>query len=151
MRISRPAIRTSRPSSGRPWLASATRSSVKSTGPGTIPAGFLTCATTAHTAVYAHIVIDRSTLQYGYVEDGHWHAMSIPISATIALATPACGQPATVKLDMTTVAQPFTIADLYASTGKTSGSPGYGDMTSFYADDIDWSKQARPAGRKPPL
>ncbi|MDE2083193.1 MAG: hypothetical protein KGI90_17745, partial [Burkholderiales bacterium] len=112
--------------------------SIKSTYPGKIQVGFLTGSTTANTAVQAYIVIDPSTAQYGYVNDGAWHQVSIPISAIVANATPAYGQPSTATLDMTKVTQPFTIADLYASTGKTAGFPG--STTTFNIDAIYWSK-----------
>lgn len=114
--------------------------SIKSTYPGKIQVGFLTGSTTANSAVQAYIVIDPATAQYGYVNDGTWRTVSIPISAIIANATPAYGQPASATLNMAQVTQPFTIADLYASTGKSSGSPGYGDTTTFFVDDIYWSK-----------
>lgn len=112
--------------------------SIKSTYPGKIQVGFLTGSTTANTAVQAYLVIDPSTAQYGYVNDGNWHQVSIPISAIVANATPAYGQPSTATLDMTQVTQPFTIADLYASTGKTAGFSG--STTTFNIDDIYWSK-----------
>ncbi|MBC7469620.1 MAG: hypothetical protein H7322_09875, partial [Ramlibacter sp.] len=85
-------------------------------------------------------VIDPSAAQYGYVNDGAWHDVSIPISTIVANATPAYGQPASARLNMAQVTQPFTIADLYASTGKTSGALGAGDRTTFFIDNIYWSK-----------
>lgn len=114
--------------------------SIKSTYPGKIQVGFLTGSTTTNTAVQAYIVIDPLAAQYGYVNDGAWHSVSIPISAIIANATPAYGQPASAKLNMTQVTQPFTVADLYASTGKTSAALGAGDKTTFFLDNIYWSK-----------
>ena len=114
--------------------------SIKSTYPGKIQVGFLTGSTTSNTAVQAYIVIDPATAQYGYVNDGAWHAVSIPVSAIIANATPAYGQPASATLNMSQVTQPFTIADLYASTGKSTPAQGVGDPTTFYVDDIYWSK-----------
>jgi hypothetical protein len=45
--------------------------------------------------------------------------------------------PATSKLDMTTVTNPFVIDDRYANTGK---APGSGITTPIYVDDIYWSK-----------
>ena len=114
--------------------------SIKSTYPGKIQVGFLTGSTTTNTAVQAYIVIDPLAAQYGYVNDGAWHTVSIPISAIIANATPAYGQPASAKLNMTQVSQPFTVADLYASTGKTSAALGAGDKTTFFLDNIYWSK-----------
>ena len=114
--------------------------SIKSTYPGKIQVGFLTGSTTTNTAVQAYLVIDPLAAQYGYVNDGAWHSVSIPISAIIANATPAYGQPASAKLNMTQVTQPFTVADLYASTGKTSAALGAGDKTTFFLDNIYWSK-----------
>lgn len=114
--------------------------SIKSTYPGKIQVGFLTGSTTTNTAVQAYIVIDPLAAQYGYVNDGAWHSVSIPISAIIVNATPAYGQPASAKLNMTQVTQPFTVADLYASTGKTSAALGAGDRTTFFLDNIYWSK-----------
>ncbi len=114
--------------------------SIKSTYAGKIQVGFLTGSTTANTAVQAYVVIDPSTSQYGYVNDGNWHNVSIPVSAIAAQATPAYGQPASAKLNLAQVTQPFTVADLYASTGKTSGSAGYGSTTTFFVDNIYWAK-----------
>lgn len=114
--------------------------SIKSSYPGKIQVGFLTGAVAASTAVQAYIVIDPSAAQYGYINDGAWHKVSIPISAIVANATPAYGQPATAQLNMTQVTQPFTVADLYASTGKTSSALGAGDRTTFFIDNIYWSK-----------
>lgn len=114
--------------------------SIKSTYPGKIQVGFLTGSTTANTAVQAYIVIDPATTQYGYLNDGAWHSVSIPISAIVANATPAYGQPSSAKLNMAQVTQPFTIADLYASTGKTTTAQGVGNTTTFNIDDIYWSK-----------
>jgi len=114
--------------------------SVRSTYPGKVQVGFLTGSAATSTAVQAYVVIDPSAAQYGYVNDGAWHDVSIPISAIVANATPAYGQPASARLNMAQVTQPFTIADLYASTGKTSSVLGAGDRTTFFIDNIYWSK-----------
>ena len=114
--------------------------SIKSTYPGKIQVGFLTGSTTANNAVQAYLVIDPATAQYGYVNDGTWRAVSVPISALVANATPAYGQPASATLNMAQVTQPFTIADLYASTGKSTTAQGVGNTTTFNVDDIYWSK-----------
>ncbi|MDE2393945.1 MAG: hypothetical protein KGM91_00785 [Burkholderiales bacterium] len=114
--------------------------SIKSTYPGKIQVGFLTGTTAASNAVQAYVVVDPASAQYGYVNDGNWHQVSIPVSALVAAATPAYGQPASARLDMTLVTQPFTIADLYASTGKSTPAQGVGNATTFWVDDIYWAK-----------
>ena len=114
--------------------------SIKSTYPGKIQVGFLTGTTTASTNVQAYIVIDPATAQYGYQNDGNWHNVSIPLSAIIPNATPAYGQPASATLNLAQVTAPFVIADLYASTGKTTSVQGVGNTTTFFIDDIYWSK-----------
>jgi len=73
--------------------------------------------------------------QYGYLNDGAWHAVSIPISAIMAQAAPAFGQPPSVTIDMTKVGTQFVIADRYAVTGNAAGS-----VIKIYVDDIHWSR-----------
>ena len=72
--------------------------------------------------------------EYGYVNDGNWHQVSIPISAITPKGAPAYGMPASVKLDMTKVQSLFTIADRYAVTGNLKST------TPIKIDAIYWSK-----------
>jgi exo-beta-1,3-glucanase (GH17 family) len=111
--------------------------SIKTTYPGKIEVGFLT-GTASNASLYDVYIPIQSGL-YGYVNDGAWHNVKIPISAIIPYGAMSSGMtnPATSKLDMTTVTNPFVIDDRYANTGK---APGSGITTPIYVDDIYWSK-----------
>jgi exo-beta-1,3-glucanase (GH17 family) len=112
--------------------------SIKTTYPGKIEVGFFTGATGNSTASDVYVLLDPSVQTYGYLNDGNWHQVSIPISALVAAGLPAYGMPPTVLPDLTKVAQPFVIADRYAKTGKST--PVAGKNTLIFVDAIYWSK-----------
>ncbi len=107
--------------------------SIKTTYPGKLEVGFLT-GTAANSTLY-DVYIPIQSGDYGYVNDGAWHTVSIPITAITPHGAPAFGMPTTVTLDMTKVTNPFVIADRYAVTGKTTSS-----TTPILVDNIYWSK-----------
>jgi len=74
--------------------------------------------------------------QYGYVNDGNWHDVHIPIGDIKPHGAMAFGMtdPAKAKLDLTTVTNPFVINDTYGVTGNAAGS-----TTPIWVDDIYWS------------
>ncbi len=65
---------------------------------------------------------------YGYVNDGTWHQVSIPISAFTA---------AGVKFDLTKVTNSLVIADIYTQTGNASSR---GSTAKVFVDAVYWSK-----------
>ncbi|WP_374600112.1 hypothetical protein [Niveibacterium sp.] len=107
--------------------------SIKTTYPGKLEVGFFTGSTNANTGTDVYLAIAPG--QYGYVNDGAWHTVSVPVSAIAAKAAPAYGQPTTAVLDMTKVSNGFVIADRYAVTG-TTGKP----TAKVLVDNIYWSK-----------
>ncbi|GAA5178995.1 hypothetical protein GCM10025771_19700 [Niveibacterium umoris] len=107
--------------------------SIKTTYAGKLEVGFFTGSTTANTGVDVYLAIAPG--QYGYVNDGAWHTVSVPVSAIAAKAAPAFGQPTSATLDMTKVSNGFVIADRYAVTGNAGGS-----TTKVQVDNIYWSK-----------
>jgi len=107
--------------------------SIKTTYPGKLEVGFFTGSTNANTGTDVYLAIAPG--QYGYVNDGAWHTVSVPVSAIAAKAAPAYGQPTTAALDMTKVSNGFVIADRYAVTG-TTGKP----TAKVLVDNIYWSK-----------
>ena len=111
--------------------------SIKTTYPGKIEVGFLT-GTAADTSLY-DVYIPIQSGDYGYVNDGAWHDVHIPISAITPYGAMAFGMtdPSKAKLDLTTVTNPFVINDTYAITGKADSS---GITTPILVDDIYWAK-----------
>ena len=111
--------------------------SIKTTYPGKIEVGFLTGTATA-TSLY-DVYIPIASGQYGYANDGAWHAVSIPISAITPYGAMAFGMtdPTKAKLDLTTVTNPFVINDTYATTGKPDSS---NITTPIWIDDVYWAK-----------
>ena len=86
----------------------------------------LRCAWT--TALPADSTVPLPSGQYGYLNDGAWHNVSIPIGVLVAAAP---------KADLSKVTSPFVIADRYAYTGKASGS----NITSrIDIDGIHWAR-----------
>ncbi len=111
--------------------------SIKTTYPGKIEVGFLTGTATATSLYDVYIPIQSG--DYGYVNDGNWHEVSIPISAITPFGAMAYGMtdPSKAKLDLTTVTNPFVINDTYAVTGKADSS---NITTPIFIDDVYWSK-----------
>jgi exo-beta-1,3-glucanase (GH17 family) len=108
--------------------------SIRTTYAGKIEVGFLT-GTSADSSLY-DVYIPISSGQYGYVNDGNWHDVSIPISDITPHGAMAFGMtdPNKAKLDLATVTNPFVINDTYAVTGNTAGA-----TTPIWVDNIYWS------------
>ncbi len=111
--------------------------SIKTTYPGKFEVGFLT-GTAANTSLY-DVYIPIQSGDYGYVNDGAWHNVRIPISAITPHGAMAFGMtdPTKAKLDLATLTNPFVIADRYAVTGKATNS---NITTAIQVDNIYWSK-----------
>lgn len=111
--------------------------SIKTTYAGKLEIGFFTGSTTAGSGYDVYLPIASG--EYGYVNDGTWHLVSIPISAITPKGAMAFGMtdPSKSKLDMSKVTSPFVIADRYAVTGKSSGA---NITTKINIDDVYWSK-----------
>jgi len=111
--------------------------SIKTTYPGTLEVGFLTGTATG--ASLYDVYLPLASGQYGYVNDGAWHDVSIPISAITPYGAMAFGMtnPNTSKLDLTQVTNPFVIADRYGKTGKADNS---NITTPIQVDNIYWKK-----------
>lgn len=111
--------------------------SIKTTYPGKIEVGFMTGSTTAGSAFDVYLPLAPGS--YGYLNDGNWHQVSIPISAIVPFGAMAFGMTdaGKAKLDLSKVTSPFVIADRYANTGKAANS---NDTTKINIDAIYWSK-----------
>lgn len=106
---------------------------VKTNYAGKLEIGFMTGLNADSTGCDVYLAIASG--EYGYVNDGAWHTVSIPITAIAAKAAPAYGQPASVKLDMSKVSNAFVIADRFGVTGNTATS-----VRPILIDNIYWSK-----------
>ena len=111
--------------------------SIRTTYPGKIEVGFLTGTATGSSLYDVYLPIASG--QYGYVNDGQWRQVSIPLADIIAKGAMAFGMtdPTKSKLDMTKVTNLFVIADRYGVTGKSQGT---NDQTKILVDAIYWSK-----------
>jgi exo-beta-1,3-glucanase (GH17 family) len=110
---------------------------IRTTYPGKLRMGFLTG--TGNTAFDAYITVSNTNADgYGFINDGQWHDVSIPISAIKAAGAPSFGNNATnAKFDLTKVTNPFVINDVYDATGNTTIR---GNTTKVYVDNIHWTK-----------
>lgn len=111
--------------------------SIQTTYAGKIEVGFSTgfTATTDQFDVWMPL----SSGQYGYVNDGAWHQVAIPIRDLLPFGAQGFGMnnsPDAV-LDMSKVTNPFVIADRYIQTGKDAKS---GITTKINIDSIYWTK-----------
>ncbi len=113
--------------------------SIKTLYPGKIEIGFST-GSKATTDLF-DVIMPLSPGQFGYLNDGQWHQVSIPISALIPFGAKGFGDdlknsPDAV-LDLSKVTIPFLIADRYDRTGKDQSS---GITTKLNVDAIFWTK-----------
>jgi len=115
--------------------------SIRTTYPGKIEVGFLT-GTSADSSLY-DVYIPIASGQYGYVNDGNWHDVHIPISDITPLGAMAFGMtdPTKAKLDLSTVTNPFVINDTYGITHNTAGN-----TTPIWVDNIYWSNPTTGGG-----
>jgi exo-beta-1,3-glucanase (GH17 family) len=111
--------------------------SIRTTYAGKIEVGFLT-GTSTDSSLY-DVYIPLASGQYGYVNDGNWHDVHIPISDITPHGAMAYGMtdPTKAKLDLSTVTNPFVINDTYGVTGNTAGS-----TTPIWVDNIYWSSSS---------
>ena len=98
--------------------------SIKTTYPGKLMFGFGTAPTGAVFVVASNTNADG----YGYVNDGTWRRVSIPISAFTV--------PGNV-FDLRRVTNSLVIADIYERTGNTAAR---GSTTKVFIDNVFWSK-----------
>ena len=97
--------------------------SIKTTYPGKLMFGFGT-----PTAGAVFVVASNSNADgYGFINDGQWHQVSIPIAAFAAAGG---------KFDLTKVTNTLVIADLYDTTGNAAR----GNKTKVFVDAVFWSK-----------
>jgi exo-beta-1,3-glucanase (GH17 family) len=96
--------------------------SIKTTYPGKLMFGFGTPVAGAVFVVASNTNADG----YGYVNDGNWHQVSIPISAFTAAGG---------KFDLTKVTNTLVVADIYDKTLNAKGS-----TTKVFIDAVYWSK-----------
>jgi exo-beta-1,3-glucanase (GH17 family) len=96
--------------------------SIKTTYPGKLMFGF---GTTQAGAVFV-VASNTNADGYGYVNDGNWHQVSIPLSAFTAPGN---------SFDLSRVTNTFVIADIYDKTLNAKGS-----TTKVFIDGVYWSK-----------
>jgi hypothetical protein len=97
--------------------------SIRTTYPGKLMFGFGTASSGAVFVVASNTNADG----YGYVNDGNWHRVSIPISAFTAAGN---------SFDLGRVTNAIVIADIYDRTGNTAR----GNTSKVFVDDVHWSK-----------
>ena len=75
--------------------------------------------------------LQLSSGSYGYINDGAWHHVSIPLTGLVnkAKANLTAGN----SVDLSMVISPFVIADRYRHTGKSNGTIG---LPNVYVDKI---------------
>lgn len=109
--------------------------SIRTTYPGKIEVGFLTGAASDVTLYDVYRAIGSG--EYGYVNDGTWRQVSIPVADLVARGAPAFGMPGTVTLSLSQLTNPFVVADRYGVTGKASGS---NITTPIDIDQVYWTR-----------
>ena len=97
--------------------------SIKTTYPGKLMFGF---GTTVAGAVFV-VASNTNADGYGYVNDGNWHQVSIPITDFTAAGG---------KFDLAKLTNAIVIADIYDKTGNASR----GNTTKVFIDAVYWSK-----------
>ncbi len=110
---------------------------IKTAYPGELRFGFLTGS--GNTAYDVYLTLSNTNADgYGFVNDGQWHEVSIPISALKVGGAPSFGNTAQLaKFDLTKVTNPFVVNDVYDFTGNTTIK---GNKTPVFIDNIHWSK-----------
>lgn len=110
---------------------------IKTTYPGKLRFGFLTGSGSTGYDVFL-TVSNTNADGYGFVSDGQWHDVSIPVSALKAAGAPSFGNsPTNAKFDLTKVTNPFVVNDVYDITGNTGIK---GNKTPIFIDNIHWTK-----------
>ena len=95
--------------------------SIRTTYPGKLELGFMTGSSGDESAFLKLLALDPASNPYGYVNDGQWQTLRIPLAD---LAGERAFGMQVSTLDMTRVTQPLIVADRYATTGKTAGFAG---------------------------
>lgn len=108
--------------------------SIKTSYAGKIEVGFVT-GRGSDSSGY-EVFMQLASGQYGYINDGAWHTVKIPLSTIITAGTAVAGQPDNHgnSVDLALVSQPLVIADRYKFTGNLVGA-----TTPINIDKIYWS------------
>ncbi len=112
---------------------------IRTTYAGKIRVGFSTGFASENTQTDNYLTIDPTNNPYGYVNDGAWHYVSLPIATIAQNSAPSYGMPTTAKLNLGQVPQPFVINDAYAVTGN-SASTNTTPNPVIDVDDISWTQ-----------
>jgi exo-beta-1,3-glucanase (GH17 family) len=96
--------------------------SIRTTYPGKLMFGFGTAQAGAVFVVASNTNADG----FGYINDGQWHQVSIPVSAFTAAGE---------IFDLSRLTEAFVIADIYDRTGNAPGSE-----VKVFVDAVYWSK-----------
>ena len=97
--------------------------SIRTTYPGKLMFGFVTAQAGAVFVVASNTNADG----YGYINDGTWRQVSIPISAFTAPGN---------SFDLRRVTNALVVADIYERSGNTAR----GDTTRVFIDNVFWSR-----------
>ena len=109
--------------------------SIKTTYPGKLEVGFYTGSGASGYDVYTLLTSGN----YGYVNDGNWHTVTIPIRTIKLSGNKGSGNEGsnTSVFDLTKVSNPFVIADRF---DKTRNNQAGATNTKIFIDNIYWSK-----------
>ena len=107
--------------------------SIKTTTPGIVEVGFVTGRYSDSSEKEVFMPIAPG--EHGYMNDGAWHKVSIPVSVLLAKAGGRGLQGQTTNMKEVTTA--FVIADRYAFTGKANNS---NITTPIHIDAIYWQR-----------
>ncbi len=107
--------------------------SIRTTTPGIIEVGFVTGRFTDSSA--KEVYMQLAPGEFGYLNDGAWHQVSIPLSVMLARAGGVGDQGQVTNMKEVTTA--FVIADRYAKTGKADNS---NITTPIHIDAIYWER-----------
>lgn len=97
------------------------RFSLRTSYAGKLELGFFTGSSTANTGCDVYLPVASGS--YGFVNDGAWHEVSIPVAALLANQAPAYNQPAGTTANLAMVTNALVIADRYTgSAGHCTGN-----------------------------
>ena len=108
--------------------------SIRTRYPGKLELGFMSGSNGDESAFLKLLALDPAANSYGYINDGQWHTLRIPLRDLTGER--AFGMQVSV-LDMAKVTQPLVIADRYASTGKSAGFSG--NSNTIDIDAVFWT------------
>lgn len=109
---------------------------IKTTYPGKIEIGFLTGSGSDGTAWDVYRAIGPG--EYGYLNDGQWHTVSVPVADIVARGAPGYDMSApAARLQLNRVSNMFVLADRYDVTGKSANA---NIRTPILVDEIFWSR-----------